>query len=275
MSQKSPTIQATNIHYYYQNLDQAWAFYHHTMGLETVADYGDSKVMQLCQNAYLTLTNIAQSAHSPDAPKSVTTAFVTEQVAEWYSYLQAQNVPIHRPYTVKEGSAHDGFVALDPEGYFLEFEVFNAHAENDQILPTLAKIKPIFTRIGDRPSTLSIQAVVHWLYYHNLAPIEQFYESLLGVSLMVDQGWAKVYQIAGGGFIGLVDGREGLHKVSAEKCVTVGFMTDTLAEWQGVAQKDGGLFLEAVAKNGRLLTLTSSDPEGYLLKWDNSLKPAS
>ena len=62
-----------------------------------------------------------------------------------------------------------------------------------------------------------------WLYYRDLELMQAFYEGMLGVPLLVDQGWAKVYPVAGSGFIGLVDGERGLHQATEQKGVTVSF----------------------------------------------------
>lgn len=264
-------IVGTNAFYYYKDLATAWSFYQDVLGMETIHDFGDAKMLRLARDSYLTLVDVAHGMHSGEEPKSVTTAFVTDQVEGWWDYLQSVNVPIERPYTTKANSAHDGFVALDPEGYFLEFELFKPHQENEYILPALRDIKHTFTEIGQRPSHLGIQATVQWLYYDELPPMERFYESLLGVTQMVDQGWAKVYQIAGSGFIGLVDGKEGLHPVSQEKCVTLSFLTDDVDGWLKRAKGIDGLRLrheEVVEENGRVRLFVAIDPGGYYLEWD-------
>ena len=269
-----PKIQATNLFYYYADVEKAWAFYRDILGMETVADYGFAKILKLAASSYLTLVDAKSGMHAVDEPKSVTTAFVTNQVAEWYTYLKQAGVSIHKEFTVKEGSNHDGFVILDPEGYFLEFELFNPHQENKTLLPNLDQIEHTFTTHSHRPSTLGIQATVHWLYYNDLAPIQTFYESLFGVKLMVDQGWAKVYQIAGSGFLGLVDGQKGLHQISTDKCVTVSFFTNDVDSWFEKAKKKPDLKLrtpEVLTENGRVRLFVGYDPEGYFLEWDTFL----
>ena len=219
MKQSPPPLQAANAFYYYADLGRAWAFYRDILGFDTVADYGFAKILRLAGSSFLTLVDADYGMHTVEEPKSVTMALVSDQVEAWYDYLITAGVPIHREYDVKPGRAHDGFVALDPEGYFLEFERFNPHPENDSLLPLLSGIEPLKTSSGTGTSTLSVQATVLWLYYQDLKPMQRFYEDLLGVPLLVDQGWAKVYQVAGGGFIGLVDGERGLHTATDEKSV--------------------------------------------------------
>ena len=60
-----------------------------------------------------------------------------------------------------------------------------------------------------------------WLYYEDLDEALKFYQEVLGARLLVDQGFAKVCSSSATGFIGLVDGAEGLHPYTEEKAVTV------------------------------------------------------
>ena len=79
--------------------------------------------------------------HSADEPKTTAIALVTDQLDEWWDYIQTRDVAMRSTeYIPKEGSAHDGFVAIDPEGYFLEFERFNPHHENERFMPLLDAI---------------------------------------------------------------------------------------------------------------------------------------
>ena len=271
MSNSVPSLLATNGFYYYKDVEAAWAFYRDILGFETAADYGFAKIMRVASSTYLTLVDVAQGMHNADEPKSVTLAMVTDEVQGWYDYLTGAGVAIHKGYTPKPGSNHDGFVALDPEGYFLEFEIFNPHPENEALLPVLADIQPLYTGLGSRPAELGIRSTVMWLYYKDMDRMMRFYEGLFGVDLMVDQGWAKVYQMAGSGFIGLVDGKKGLHETAPEKCVTVSFFTDDVDGWFARASAQDGLKLrhnEVGDESGKVRIFVGYDPEGYFLEWD-------
>ena len=59
----------------------------------------------------------------------------TDQLDEWYEYLVDAGIEMKYELKSKEGSAHDGFVIEDPEGYLLEFERFNDHPENKNFTP--------------------------------------------------------------------------------------------------------------------------------------------
>ncbi|MEM8862821.1 MAG: VOC family protein [Chloroflexota bacterium] len=266
------SIYASNVFYYYADLEKALDFYQNTLGFELAADYGFAKIMRICQSSFITLVDVEKGMHTLDEPQTTTIAMVTDEVAEWYAYLQESGVTIERPYTVKEGSGHDGFVALDPEGYFLEFEVFNPHDENEKLLPVVNAIEPTFSQ--NRPSNLGIRATVQWLYYTDLPAVQTFYEQLLGVEMICDQGWAKLYQISPSSLIGLVDGAKGLHKVTDSARVTVSFFTQDVESWFEKAKSTAGFELrtpEITDESGLVKIFVGYDPDGYFLEWDQFL----
>ena len=127
---------ATNVFFYYADLERAHTFYKEVLGLRTSADYGYARIMQVAPRAFLTLVDAEHGMHTADEPKTAAIALVTDQLDEWWDYLQTQDIDWRSTsYQPKEGSAHDGFVAIDPEGYYLEFERFNPHPENDDATP--------------------------------------------------------------------------------------------------------------------------------------------
>ncbi len=268
-----PAVQALNAFYYYEDVQAAWAFYTDILGFETVADYGFAKILRLAEASFLTLVDAAQGMHSADEPKSVTLAVVTEEVEGWYEYLSEAGVPMRGELNRREGRPHDGFVAVDPEGYFLEFERFNPHPENERLMPVLSELEPVHTTLGSRPPELGVVGTVFWLYYQDLAPNQAFYERLLGVDLLVDQGWAKVYQASASGFIGLVDGERGLHQATDQKAVTLSFFTGDVDAWLERV-RNLGLELRAPEigeESARVRVFVAYDAEGYFLEWDTFL----
>ena len=266
-----PPLQACNAFFYYTDLDTAWAFYRDLLGFETVVDYGFAKIMRVAATSYLTLVDANSGMHSADEPKSVAIALITDELDEWHDYLSQTSVTMQIPYNPKADSAHDGFVVLDPEGYYLEFERFNPHVENVALMPQLDQLTSLYATQGSRPSGLGIKATVLWLYHHELAQMERFYESLFGVSLLVDQGWAKVYSIVGSGYLGLVASEKGMHRATEQSAVTVSFFTPDVAGWFERAKQTEGFKLrtpEVTNESDLVEIFVGYDPEGYFLEWD-------
>ena len=271
-------FQANNAFYYYNDLSAAADFYQGILGFRLVADYGYAQILQVAQSSFLTLVDGTKGMHKTTEPKTVTLASVTNEVEDWYDYLVAQGVPIEHKISPKAGKAHDGFVALDPEGYFLEFERFNPHPENEQMLPYLAQLTPFSpdpSQKTARPVNLTISATVLWLYYQDVPRIQRFYEELFGLTCMVDQGFAKVYQTSPTGFIGPVVAGEGLHPFSEEKAVTVSLLADSLDEWFARLNTHPDFRVrtpEIKRENPRFHAFVGYDLEGYFIELNHFLE---
>ena len=273
-----PAIVASNAFYYYADVEAAWRFYSHVLGFETVADYGFAKILRLAPASYLTLVDAAEGMHSADEPKTATLAIVTDEIVEWYGHLLAADVPMRSELLeVDPTAAHVGFVAVDPEGYLLEFERFQPHPENERLLPLLNALEPLYPGAGattSRPAGLGVRATVQWLYFRDTAATNRFYERLLGTPPIVDQGWAWAYPLSASGFLGVVDSSRGLHQATQEKGVTLSLIVDDVAAWYDVMQGLEGFEWrsdEIGDESGRVRVFVGYDPEGYYLEWDEFL----
>lgn len=273
----APSVIANNAFYYYADVDAAWRFYTDVLGFETVVDYGFAKILRVASTSYLTLVDAAEGMHSADEPKTVTMAFVTDELESWYEYLQGAGVTMHSPFEPTEGRPHSGFVAVDPEGYYLEFERFDPHPENERLLPLLEQLEPLRANPAagtSAPLELSIRATVMWLYYQDTAPINAFYHDLFGANAAVDQGWAWAYQSSPSGFVGIVDSARGLHQETEDKGVTASFFVDDIGQWFAYAKTVSGLEFrneEIGDESGRVAVFVAYDPAGYFLEWDEFL----
>lgn len=226
-------IRASNLFLYYDDLGKATTFYTRTLGMELVGDYGMASILRIAPTSYLILVQSGEGMHTTAEPRTVALALLTDQLEEWFAYLQTTDIEFRSQLTVREGSAHDGFVVLDPQGYLLEFERFNRHAENEKFIPALARSAAIYPKPGasDVPEGLGFGASVTWQYYKDLEGIQRFYEDVLGLELVADQGWTKIYQGSRSGFVGLVDESRGMHRFSQDKSVNVSFIIDDLEGW--------------------------------------------
>lgn len=263
-----PTIQANNAFFYYADLARATHFYREVMGFEQVTDYGFACTFRLAATSFLTLVdgNRPGMQHRLDEPKSVTLALVSQQVEGWLDYLRSQQITIRHDLNWRPDQPHDGFVALDPEGYFLEIERFNPHPENEALLPLLAAL-PAQTLVAtsQRPSHLTVSATILWLYYEELDTIRPFYEATLGLPLRVRQSFSDIYQSSPSGFLGPVLASRGLHRYSAERCVTVSLITNQLDAWFDYLKQSGNFPLrtEQIHRSERYRALVGYDPARY------------
>ena len=222
--------------------------------------------------AFVTLVDHTKGMHSSDEPKTTAIALVTDQLDEWWDYIQTKDVAMRSDsYTPREGSAHDGFVAIDPEGYFLEFERFNPHPENERFMPVLDRTPTLYANPDSQvPEGLGFKATVIWFYYKDMVGIQRFYEDVLGFDMIVDQGWAKIYPVGPTGYFGLVDEQRGMHNFTEEKAVTMSFWTADIDGWYEYLSNHGGIEMRspAIEEEEPYRAFVAYDPEGYFLEWD-------
>ena len=124
-------------------------------------------------------------------------------------------------------------------------------------------------------NNLKIASQITFLYYKDLALAQQFYEGILGLKLVEDQGWAKIYQVSGTAFVGLVDEMHGSLKTQPENAVMLTFVVDNVLGWyQYLRENDVTIRQEY----GRSQTIQieyffAEDPGGYVLEFQRFLKP--
>ena len=199
-------------HLYYENPEEAIAFYGNTLGLNQSED----ATFQISADAYIKI-NALNSEHPKGQAKSTAVAFLTDQLPEWYAYFQEKEIPVKYTYKPRKGGPHDGFVAIDPEGYLLEFEQFKQHPENELFMAKLADNKNVKTAVNG----LEFFGAITWTYHKDVLKLQNFYENVLGFEMVADQGWTKIYQTSSAGYIGLVDERRGMEDYADTKGVEV------------------------------------------------------
>ena len=272
-----PPIVANNAFFYYEDVDSAWAFYRDILGLETVADYGFAKILRVAGSSLLTLVDEESGMHSSDEPKTVAIALVTDELEGWFEYLKTTDVEFRSELEVTEGSAHDGFVVYDPEGYYLEFERFNPHPENEALIPRLNAEESVYPRdasLEPAKRGLGFRATVLWMYYRDMEGIQTFYEEALGLEQIVDQGWAKIYATSATGYIGPVDESRGMHSFTEDKGVTASFLTQDVRGWFEHLKSHPSFTLrteELMTESDKVLVFVGYDPENYFVEFDEFL----
>ncbi len=236
-------------HLYYEDLTQAIAFYKDVLGLEPLTDTR----FLIGEDASISL-HAFNEEHPKGQPQSTAIALLTDQLPQWYTHIQELGVPLKYTYKPREGGPHDGFVAIDPGGYLLEFEQFKQHPENELFMAVLQDAPRIATSIDG----LNFYGSITWTYHNDLLKMQQFYEEVLGYVMVADQGWTKIYQTSPSGFIGLVDERRGMMDYADEKAIEIEWrLEDQESATNYYTQKSGwtsaGRWLEGPEKYRYLL----------------------
>jgi catechol 2,3-dioxygenase-like lactoylglutathione lyase family enzyme len=264
---------ASNVFFYYADVEAAADFYRQILGLRLTADYGFAKIMEVGPKSFITLVDASKGLHAADEPKTTAIALITDQLDEWWDYIRTQDVELKSDeFNAVAGRAHHGFVVLDPEGYLLEFERFNDHEENRLLMPILDETATLYvdTDKSNVPPGLGFKATIVWFYYKDMPQIQRFYEDVIGFDLVVDQGFVKIYRIGPSGYFGLVDEARGFHKFTEKKGVTLSFITAKIDDWYEYLTTQTSVQLRSkkveAAKNHR--AFVAYDPGGYYLEWN-------
>lgn len=113
-----------------------------------------------------------------------------------------------------------------------------------------------------------VEGLITFLYYNDLERAARFYEDVMGFEKTVDQGWAKIYRVAGEANVGLVDGSRGYHRPSPSKPVMITVVVDDVDAWfrhlkeKGVETLSEPRDHEEIGIRAFLL----EDPEGYVIE---------
>lgn len=111
------------------------------------------------------------------------------------------------------------------------------------------------------PNTLAIT----FFYYRDLPAAMRFYEDILGLELAIDQGWSKIYRVADGAHIGLVDEARGMNKWAETKPVQFCIRVPDVDAWYAWCADVGVDELSQLFVNDEIgiRAFVFRDPEGY------------
>ncbi len=116
------------------------------------------------------------------------------------------------------------------------------------------------------PSAPSL--AITFLYYRDLPRAEAFYRETLALPLAIDQGWAKIFRLADGAHIGLVDETRGMNDWQERKCVQICLRVPDVDAWYAWAQETRLAALSDLFENEALgiRAFVFDDPEGYQIE---------
>ena len=119
------------------------------------------------------------------------------------------------------------------------------------------------------------KGILTFFYYKDLAKAAEFYEKIMGFTLIQDQKWAKIFKIRDNAYMGCVDGNVGYHKYSDTKPVMLTVIVDDPDAWYEHFKKNGVKTInephDDKALNLRIFLL--HDPEGYVIEIQKFYEP--
>ena len=109
---------------------------------------------------------------------------------------------------------------------------------------------------------------ITFLYYRDLPRAARFYEDVLGLPLAIDQGWSRIYRLADGAHVGLVDEARGMHRAHPVKPVQLCLRVPDVDAWRRWVAAQGVAGLSETFQNDALgiRAFVFEDPEGYQIE---------
>lgn len=113
---------------------------------------------------------------------------------------------------------------------------------------------------------MKAECAITFYYYQDILAISPFYEDTMGFDLVLDQGMARIYRVAGAAYFGIVDGNSGhlAHQEKSAALLTI--VSEDIAGWHArmVAANVAGL---TKIMHGRFCEhFFFEDPGGYAIE---------
>lgn len=112
--------------------------------------------------------------------------------------------------------------------------------------------------------SLEVEGQITFFYYEDLAKAEEFYGGVMGFEKVINLGFAKVFKMADGAHIGIVDAEGGYHKPSEDKPVMLTVMVEDAEVWHR-RLTGKGVETNHPPRKSESLDMTW-DPEGYVIE---------
>jgi lactoylglutathione lyase len=113
---------------------------------------------------------------------------------------------------------------------------------------------------------------ITFLYYRDLAAAEGFWRHL-GFPLVIDQGFAKIFRVAEGAHVGLVDETRGMNDWHEQKSVQVCMRVPDVDVWHDWARAEKLPGVSETFQNEALgiRAFVFADTEGYQIEVQSTL----
>ena len=112
-------------------------------------------------------------------------------------------------------------------------------------------------------------AGITFLTYANLEAGDHFYRSILGLPLIEDQGWAKVYRIHGSAHVGIVEARRGPIETPVGSGTLLSIVVEDVDAWYEHLKNEASIEIIAPPSRVADIPVTSfflKDPGGYTIE---------
>lgn len=119
-------------------------------------------------------------------------------------------------------------------------------------------------------------AGITFFYYDDLEAPSRFYENVLGLELVDDQHWARIYRIQGSAYLGIVDGNRGFHQSQQDSAVLLTLVVRDVDAWHDRLVSQGVRIIRETETHDdiQVRCFFAEDPGGYAIEIQTFLKPS-
>lgn len=107
---------------------------------------------------------------------------------------------------------------------------------------------------------------ITFFYYDDILAVAPFYEDVLGFELVLDQGMARIYRIAGQCYFGIVDGNRGHLKHQEKSAVLLTIVAQDVEGWHAKLKAAGVPGLSDMLRGRFCEHFFFQDPAGYAIE---------
>jgi catechol 2,3-dioxygenase-like lactoylglutathione lyase family enzyme len=107
---------------------------------------------------------------------------------------------------------------------------------------------------------------ITFFYYEDIHAVAHFYEDILGFELVLDQGLARIYRIAGQCYFGIVDGNRGHLQHQKKSAVLLTVIAQDVEGWHFRMKQAGVKGLSDLLRGTYCEHFFFEDPAGYAIE---------
>ena len=107
---------------------------------------------------------------------------------------------------------------------------------------------------------------ITFFYYPDIHVVAPFYENVLRFELVLDQGLARIYRIAGNSYFGIVDGNRGHLRHQEKSAVLLTVVSEDVEGWHAKLTEIGVAGLTEMRRGTYCDHFFFEDPAGYAIE---------
>jgi hypothetical protein len=114
------------------------------LGLRQVVDQGWAKIYEGSRTGHVGLVDERRGMNRWTETKAVNVSFLIDDIDGWFNAVKTHGLFPLRGTAVSDDEAgrYRAFVGYDPEGYYMEFDLFRDHPMNKGLMPYLQATPP-------------------------------------------------------------------------------------------------------------------------------------